>query len=311
MKINDPSLTAGQLADRIGGQLLGDGEILITGLNEIHHVAPGDLCFVDHPKYYDSTIASSASVILIDRRYDCPPGKALIVTNAPFDAFNELVDQYRPAASIAFATTNRFPNSQDLQIGRACRIAEGVRIGDRVYIGDEVYIGPNVVIGDDCVIENGVSIEAGCIIGGNAFYFKRTTDGYRPFTSGGRVVLEENVSLGMGTTIARGVSSDTIIGKGCKLDAQVQIGHDCKIGPHCLLAAQVGIAGNTRLGEWCVLQGQVGVAQNLVIGPRTVILAKSGVNRDLEGDRNYFGYPARESRQAFREILTLRNLSER
>lgn len=305
-------LTAADVAQQIGGQLIGDSSILVRGINEIHHVQEGDLCFVDHPKYYDKTIASAASVILIDKAYTCPPGKALIVTDAPFAAYNQLVAAHLPANTSTYACAADFPHSRNLKIGEGTTIAAGVVIGHDVHIGDRCHIEANVVVGNSTYIGNGVRIQAACVLGGDAFYYKRVEEqGYLPFVSGGRVVLEDEVELGPACTIARGVSSDTRIGRGSKLDAQVQIGHDCKIGQHCLLAAQVGIAGNTQVGDWTIMQGQVGVAQNLIIGPKTIILAKSGVSKNLEGGKQYFGYPAQEARTAFQDLASLRQMRKK
>ncbi len=308
MKLLNTSLRAASIAEQLGGQLIGDGEVMVTGLNEIHHVVPGDLCFVDHPKYYDKTIGSEASVILIDRIYDCPAGKALIVTPSPFAAYSQLAASLVGLPVLSFATAADFPASRNLLIGQGTSIAAGVVIGQDVQIGKDCRIEAGVVIGDRTIIGDRVHIQAACVLGGDAFYYKRTEAGYEPFISIGRVVIEEGVSLGPSCTIARGVSSDTRIGAGSKLDAQVQIGHDCKIGRHCLLAAQVGIAGNTQLGDWVIMQGQVGVAQNLLIGDGAVVLAKSGVSKSLEGGKQYFGYPAQEARSAFQDLAALRQM---
>lgn len=296
------SLTAGQLAKRLSATLIGDGRIQITGLNEIHHVETGDLSFVDHPKYYAPALNSAASVILIDREAKCPERKALIVVTEPFTVYNELVLAERPYLSPTAAI------DPDAKVGYGTYIAPGAIIGPGVTIGEECHIGANAVIAEGTVIGNEVVIGPNAVIGEEAFYYKKTDVGFTPWRSGGSVRIESNVDIGSGTTIARGVSSETVIGMGSKLDAQVQIGHDCKIGKHCLLAAQVGIAGNTTVGDWCIFQGQVGVAQNLVIGDRVIVLAKSGVSKNLEGGKEYFGYPAQEARTAFKDLAVLRRL---
>jgi len=125
------------------------------------------------------------------------------------------------------------------------------------------------------------------------------------------VIIEDNVDIGAGCTINKGVSGDTTIGAGTKIDCQVHIGHDARIGKNCLIAAQAGISGNTVLGDEVVVYGQVGIAQNLKIGAKAVILAKSGVSKDLEGGKTYFGYPAQEAREAYKELATLRQLRKK
>lgn len=301
MKIRQP-FTAADFAGRLSAKLIGDGSILITGVNEIHHVEAGDVSFVDHPKYYAAALNSAASVILIDRESDCPEGKALLVVKDPFQAYNDLVLAERPYRQ---PTVTIDPSAT---VGAGTYVAPGVSIGPDVVIGKDSHIGANVVIAEGSIIGSQVYIGAGSVIGEEAFYFKKNVDGFTPWRSGGHVVLENQVEIGPNCTVARGVSSATIIGEGTKLDAQVQIGHDCKIGKHCLLAAQVGIAGNTTVGDWCLFQGQVGVAQNLTIGDRVVVLAKSGVSKNLEGGKEYFGYPAQEARTAFKDLAVLRRL---
>ncbi len=302
MKFPEP-ITAAAMAERLGARLLGDGSIVITGINEIHHVERGDLCFVDFHKYYKPTLESAASVILIDQETDCPPGKALLVHERPFAAFNALLWGARPRVQYPSR-----PLDASITVGRDTVIAPSAVIGRDVTIGDECHLGPNVVIGDGCVLQDRVIVEANTVIGGEAFYYKKDTHAYQPWRSVGSVLLEDDVQIGPGCTVARGVTSVTTIGRGCKIDAQVQIGHDCTIGPHCLLASQVGVAGNTTIGEWCVLLGQAGIAQNLTIGPRALIAAKSGVSKNLEGGKQYFGYPAQEMRDQLKEWAILRRL---
>lgn len=297
--------TAAQLATQLNATLIGDGELDITGLNEIHRVEQGDLTFVDFHRYYDVALKSAATVILIDQVRQCPPGKALIVVKEPFKAYNGLVLAERPE--------QRWSGKVDpsATIGAGTWVATGAIVGPGAIIGTNCRINPNAVIGEGVVLEDNVIVGAGAIIGEEAFYFKKTAEGYIPWRSGGSVLLCSDAEVGANCIIARGVSSVTTIGRGTKLDAQVQIGHDCRIGEHCIIAAQVGIAGNTTVGDWCVFQGQVGIAQNLTIGDRTIILAKSGVSKSLEGGKEYFGYPAQEARTAFKDIAVLRRLRKK
>ncbi|MEM9930968.1 MAG: LpxD N-terminal domain-containing protein, partial [Bacteroidota bacterium] len=205
MRLSSP-ITASMLAERLQADLLGDGNILITGINEIHHVEQGDLSFVDHPKYYTPALASAASVILIDQQRECPQGKALLVIPEPFRAYNDLVLAERPLRN------PREHIAPTAQIGPDTLIAPGAVIGAYARIGKGCRIGPNAVIGDGVILEDGVDVGAGAIIGEEAFYFKRSADGYTPWRSGGSVLLEAGVSIGPNCTIARGVSSTTVIG---------------------------------------------------------------------------------------------------
>ena len=297
--------TAGALAKELGATLIGAAETEVRGLNEIHHVREGDLCFVDHPKYYASTLASAASVVLIDRVVACPEGKALLVHPEPFAAYNRLVWLARPRVQAKSAM------SQSASVGAGTYLAPGVVLGEGVTIGEHCQLGPNCVIGDGCTLGDRVTVAAGAVIGEEGFYFKRAAEGLIPWRSGGSVRLEDDVFIGPCCTIARGVSSTTVIGRGSKLDAQVQIGHDCRIGAHVMMAAQVGVAGNCTIGDWSILQGQAGIAQNVTMGERTVIMAQSGVGRDLEGGKSWFGSPVQEARKAFRDLVMVRKLGEK
>ena len=298
------AISSGELAEKLNGQLIGPSDLMLHGINEIHHVEEGDITFVDFHKYYDKALSSAASLILIDQEREAPAGKALIVLEAPFSAYNSLVQEQRPLRPMNVAI------DPSAKIGQGTIIEPGAVIGPDVVIGADCHIHANVVIGEGCTVGDRVVIQANTVIGGEAFYFKRTSAGMTPWRSGGSVELQDDVELGPGCNIARGISSTTTIGKGSKLDALVQIGHDCKIGAHCLLASQVGIAGNTTLGDWCILQGQVGIAQNLKIADRTVILAKSGLGKDTEPGEEYFGIPAQQARTAFRDLAMLRRLKK-
>jgi len=304
MQLTTP-ITASDLATQLGAQLVGEGSIRITGANEIHHARQGDLCFVDHPKYYTSTLASAASVILIDKLVECPPGKALLIHPAPFAAYNSVIWGARPQVQWPTGV------AKTARVGTGTHIAPTAVVGENAVIGEYCHLGPNCVIGDGCVLGDRVTVSSGAVLGGEAFYFKRTDEGLIPWRSGGSVLLEDDVFVGPCCTISRGVSSTTVIGRGSKLDAQVQIGHDCKIGQHVQMAAQVGVAGNCVIGDWSILQGQAGIAQNVTMGPHTVIMAQSGAGRDLEGGKSWFGSPVQEARKAFRDMVLLRRLGEK
>ncbi len=301
MKFSTP-IPVTELAERLNADLLGDETLKATGINEIHQVQPGDVTFVDVRKYFSKALQSAASVILLNERATCPEGKALLLCEDPFEAYNQLVMVERPVQPLQSAI------SDTAEIHPTAVIEPNVAIGHHVKIGAHTFVQSNVTICEYSIIGEGVAIQPGSVIGSDAFYFKKTEAGYQPWRSGGRVLIEDQVSIGAGCTINKGVSGDTVIGQGTKLDCQVHIGHDVVVGRHCLFAAQVGIGGNTKIEDEVVLYGQVGIAQNLVIGRKAVILAKSGVSKSLEGGKVYFGYPAKEARMAYRELAALRHL---
>lgn len=303
MKLPYP-ISVQEIAEKIDAELLGDASLEATGINEIHQVEPGDITFVDVKKYFDKSLKSPASIIILNERVKPPKGKALLLCDTPFEAYNRLILEFRPFQPLTQAISNT------ADIHPSAIIEPNAVIGHHVKIGRDCHIQANVTIAEHTIIGDGVVIQSGAVIGSDAFYFKRSPEGFQRWRSGGRVILEDEVEIGAGCTINKGVSGDTVIGAGAKLDCQVQIGHDVVIGKRCLLAAQVGIGGNTRLGDEVILYGQVGIAQNLTVGDRVVVLAKSGVSKNLESGKTYFGYPAGEARTTYRELAALRHLPD-
>ena len=294
--------TLEQIATIIGCDFVGDKDFPILGMNEIHVVERGDIVFVDHPKYYDKALQSKATIILINKQVECPKGKALLISDDPFRDFNKLTEFFKPFQK---STSLIAPSAQ---IGENTIIQPGAFIGNNVKIGDNCIIHSNVSIYDDCIIGNNVNIHAGTILGADAFYYKKRPEGFDRLKSGGRVVIQDNVDLGALCTIDRGVSGDTTVKKGTKIDNQVHIGHDTVIGEKCLIASQVGIAGCVVIEDEVTIWGQVGMTSGITIGKKAVILAQSGISKSLDGEQTYFGYPAEEARKKYKEMAGIKNL---
>lgn len=292
------------IAKMIGAEIKGRKDLNITGMNEIHKVVKGDLTFVDNYKYYQHSLESAASVIIINEEVKCPRGKALLIVRSPFNAYNKLAKKFSPKKVLNESV------SSCSTIDPSAIIEPNVVIGKNVTIGRDVYIQANCYIGNDTIIGDSVEIHAGTTIGTDAFYFHKKNKKYTKWHSIGRVVIEDKVVIGANCTINKGVSGDTVIGEGSKLDSQVHIGHGVEIGKHCLIAGQVGIGGKTIVEDHVILFGQVGVAQNLRIGRGAIIAAKSGVSKDLAGGSTYFGSPAAEIKTKHRELAALRHLPE-
>ncbi|MEX0289292.1 MAG: UDP-3-O-(3-hydroxymyristoyl)glucosamine N-acyltransferase [Flavobacteriaceae bacterium] len=298
------SYTLKEIAEIIKCDYEGADDFEVKGMNEIHVVTPGDIVFVDHPKYYNKALESNATIILINKKVTCPPGKALLISEDPFSDFNVLTDHFRPFVSAEAAI------SSTAKIGAGTVIQPNVFVGNNVTIGENCLIHSNVAIYDNCVIGNNVIIHAGSVLGSDAFYFQKRPHGFDKLLSGGRVILEDDVELGAMCSIDKGVTGDTIIKKGSKLDNQVQVGHDTVIGEKCLIAAQVGIAGCVVIEDEVTLWGQVGVISAITIGAKSVVLAQSGVGGSLEGGKTYFGSPAVESREKIKELIHIKRLPE-
>ncbi len=293
------------LAGFINARLVGNSNASATGINEIHKVEKGDLVFVDHPKYYDKCIQSAADFIIINKDATIPEGKALLIVDNPFDAYCKIVQHFRP-----FEPATKMI-SESATIGEDSFIYPGCFIGNHVSIGKNCIIHPNVTIMDHCIIGDHVIIQAGTVIGSNAFYYNTKKDRavwYKKMPDCGRVLIEDYAEIGAGCTIDRGVSHDTIIGQGTKIDNMVHIGHDTVTGKNCLIAAQVGIAGAVTLEDGVTLWGQVGVSKTLTIGANAVIYAQSGVGKDTPGGKVYFGSPIEDAKEKMKELVWVKRI---
>lgn len=292
------------IAEIIGCTFVGDPSFPVYGMNEIHVVQEGEIVFVDHPKYYDKALNSNASIIIINKEVTCPEGKALLLSEDPFAAFNTLSKFFNP-----------FKLAQELQ-AKSAEIGEGTIIQPHVFVGNDVVIGkncrihPNVVIYDGCVIGDNVTIHAGTILGADAFYFKKRPEGFDPLVSCGRVVIENNVTLGAACTIDRGVTGDTTIKEGTVIDNQVHIGHDTVVGRKCLIAAQTGIAGCVIIEDEVTLWGQVGMTSGITIGEKAIVLAQSGISKSLAGHKTYFGSPADDAREKMKQLAYIKKVPD-
>lgn len=296
--------TLEEIAGLIGCKFVGDKLFPVEGMNEIHVVTAGDIVFVDHPKYYDKALQSAATVVLINKEVDCPEGKALLISDDPFRDFNKLSHIFRPFRA------SRAAVSDSAQIGEGTIIQPNVFIGNHVKIGKDCVIHANVVIYDHTVIGNHVTVHAGTVLGADAFYYKKRPEGFDQLLSCGRVVLEDNVGIGALCTLDRGVTGDTTIGEGSKLDNQVHVGHDTVIGKKCLIASQTGLAGCIVIEDEVTIWGQVGIASGVTIKSKAVIMAQSGINRTLEGDKTYWGTPVEEARQTMKQHIYVKKIPE-
>ena len=293
-----------QIAKIIGCTFEGPEDFPVLGMNEIHVVTAGDIVFVDHPKYYDKALQSKATIILINKKVDCPKGKALLISEDPFRDFNTLTNYFRPfePSNSAIAKTAR--------IGENTLIQPNVFIGNHVVVGNNCRIHSNVSIYDNTIIGNNVTIHAGTVLGGDAFYYKNRPSGYDKLCSGGRVVVKDHVDIGALCTIDKGVTGDTTIGEGTKLDNQVHVGHDTVIGKKCLVASQTGIAGCVIIEDEVTLWGQVGTNSGITIGKKAVIMGQTGVTKSVAGGKSYFGTPIEESREKLKQLAYIKKIPE-
>ncbi|KAF2330810.1 UDP-3-O-(3-hydroxymyristoyl)glucosamine N-acyltransferase [Flavobacterium nitrogenifigens] len=293
-----------EIANLLNCKFIGDKDFQVLGMNEIHVVEPGDIVFVDHPKYYDKALQSAATIVLINKEVECPEGKALLISDDPFRDFNILTRHFKPFqfANVAVASS--------AEIGEGTIIQPNTFVGNNVKIGKNCLIHSNVSIYDHTVIGDNVIIHAGTILGADAFYYKKRPEGFDQLVSGGRVVIEDNVGIGALCTIDKGVTGDTTIGAGSKLDNQVHVGHDTVIGKKCLIASQTGIAGCVIIEDEVTLWGQVGTTSGITIGAKAVVMGQTGVTKSVEGGKSYFGTPIEESREKLKQLANIKKIPE-
>lgn len=306
MKLKSP-ITLGEAAAFLKCKSIGNDDMLITGLNEIHKVQSGDLTFVDYHKYYEKALESKATFILINAELDFPAHKGILISEDPFRDYNKLVNRYYETQPVMGHGSAR---GQHVEVGEDSIIMHNVFLGDRVKVGKNCKIYPNVVIYADTHIGDNVIIHANTVIGADAFYFKKRPEGYDKLYSCGRVIIHNNVEIGASCTIDKGVSGDTILGEGTKLDNQVHVGHGVVTGKNCLFAAQVGIGGKTIIEDDVTLWGQVGVQKDILIEKGAVVLGQSGVTKSIKGNKVYFGSPAGDAKTRFRELGYLKKLPD-
>lgn len=291
------------IAEFTQSEILGEDDKVVLGINEIHKVTLGDLTYVDVEKYYGKCLSSDASFILINKKVEVPEGKTLLFNENPFQAYNALVQHFIPK--------NAFLQNVSPVIAESCWVHPTVVIGDNCVIGENCYIHPHVVLYDNTIIGDNVIIHSGAIIGADAFYYKKNVQNavqYTKMLSCGRVVIESDVEIGACTTIDKGVSGDTVIGQGTKIDNHVHIGHGVVLGKNVLIAAQVGIGGKTIIDDEVMIWGQVGINKDVYIGKKAELLAQSGVASSLEGGQKYFGSPAGPAKQMMRQMAYLKNV---
>lgn len=303
MRLNTP-LHLKEIAEIINADFSGDPNFIISGINEIHRVEVGDLTFVDHPKYYDKALKSKASTIIINKKIECFNGKVFLFSDNPFRDYVFLVKKIR-----SFVPCHS-QISSSAQVGEGTIIQPNVFIGNNVIIGKNCLIHANVSIYDHTIIGDNVIIHSNSVIGADAFYFKRNINKYDKLESCGRAIIGDDVEIGALCSIDKGVSNDTIIGNGTKLDNHIQVGHDTIIGENCLIGAHSAIGGVTKIEDDVIMWGRVTINKDIVIGKGAVILATSSVSKSLEGNKIYFGVPAEEAIKKWRELINIKKIPE-
>ena len=319
--------TTAQIAEKLNGEIIGDGSIAITGLAPADHARPGELTFAENANYFALADKSKAAAILVSGPFSSADKVLIRVPNARialaralpwFFPPEEHPRGIHPTAAIA-------PSAQidpSAHIGPHCVVGAGVRVGARsvlmggnhlrahCQLGDDVCLFPNVILYQKTRLGHRVTIHAGSVLGSDGFGYVLDEGHHRKVLQLGNVVVHDDVEIGANAAIDRGTLGPTVIGAGTKIDNLVHIAHNVTIGKHCLIMGQVGFAGSTTLGDYTVVASQSGIADHLKIGNRVTIGAKSGVMRDLEDGARVLGIPALPDRQTKRQMIALQQLPE-
>ncbi|WP_029006141.1 UDP-3-O-(3-hydroxymyristoyl)glucosamine N-acyltransferase [Azorhizobium doebereinerae] len=331
-------LSLAEVAALSGARLVQAGaaaDMLVRGVGALADAGPGDLAFFDTPRYLDAFRASRAGACITTERLaaDAPAGMAVFVAARPAHAFVAVTRTLFPQALRPQPVFGHAGIATGAFVHPTARLEDGVTVDPGAVIGPETEIGAGTVvcanavigarvrIGRDCAIGPGASlthallgnrviIHAGARLGQDGFGYQPGSAGHLKVPQVGRVVIQDDVEIGAGTTIDRGALRDTVIGEGSKIDNLVQIAHNVVIGRHCIVVSQTGISGSTTLGDFVMLGGQVGVVGHCTIGEGAQIAASSNVKGDVPPGVRWGGSPAKPVREWFREITTLKKLAE-
>lgn len=323
--------TATQIAGILNGEIEGDETVEVSKLAKIEEGTQGSLTFLSNPKYTQYIYSTDASITIVNKNFEAESEikSTLIRVEDAYKAFSQLLEYYNMVKMNKsgieqpsfISKTASF--GENIYFGAFSYVGENVKIGENAKIFPNVYIGDNVVLGNNVVvfagakiysetiIGNNCVIHSGAIVGADGFGFTPNEKGeYSKVPQTGNVVIEDNVDVGAGTTIDRATLGSTIIGKGVKLDNQIQIAHNVEIGEHTAIAAQTGIAGSTKIGKYCLIGGQVGIAGHLIIGNNVRIQAQSGIGRNIKDGEAIQGSPALGYSDFNKSYVHFKNLSK-
>ncbi|MCA0376146.1 MAG: UDP-3-O-(3-hydroxymyristoyl)glucosamine N-acyltransferase [Gemmatimonadetes bacterium] len=323
-------LTAAAVAAHVGGRLIGDGAVVVTGIAPLDRAGPSDLSFLAHSRYQGWFTGTRAGVVLVGPGFEQAEGASgatRVVVEKPVDAMVSLLARFhRPVArsGAVHPTAVVSPSARlgrgvsvdanavvgdDVEIGEGSWIGAGVSIGAGSRVGRDVQLFPNAVVYPWCELGDRVVLHAGAQVGREGFGFVPQGGRAVRIPHIGRCVLEHDVELGANSCIDRGSVDDTIIGAGTKIDSLVHIAHNVRVGRGCFMAALVGIAGSTRIGDGVQIGGQVGIKGHLTIGAGATIAAQAGVFGDVPAGETWSGYPARPHKEQLRAQAALARLA--
>jgi UDP-3-O-[3-hydroxymyristoyl] glucosamine N-acyltransferase len=321
------TFTAADLAKHLNGEVLGEGEVPITGFAPADTAKKGDLTFAENEAYFARAEMSAASAILVSSPFASSSKSLIRVANARV-AFAKVLPLFFPELTFAAGvhpTSQIAPTAEidpSAHVGPFCVVGDGVTIGARSVLeggnhlgancrlGEEVRLFPRVVLYAQTQVGNRVRIHSGAVVGSDGFGYVFDQGRHLKVPQIGNVVIDDDVEIGANSAIDRAALGSTVIGKGTKIDNLVQVGHNVVLGEHCILCGQVGIAGSTKVGRYVTMAGQAGLAGHLAVGDQVTVGAQAGVMHDIPAGQKWLGAPAQPDRQMKRVFLALQRLPE-
>ena len=319
--------TLRELAERVGGRIVGDGSQPISRIGAVEESGPDSLTFATDQRYFAAALSSKAAAVLVDASVDVEgAGKPLIVVEnarhalatllqglraarprGPFRHATAVVEEGAQIAPDAYLGAHAYVG-RDARVGAGSVIDTGAYVGAGACVGDAAWLHPHAKLMERCVAGNRVVLHAGCVIGSEGFGWAFVDGRLERIPQVGNVVLDDDVEIGVNTCVDRAQTGSTTIGAGTKIDNLVQIGHNCKIGKHCALASLTGLAGTTVIGDYVKIAGQVGTRGHMTIGSRATVAGQSGVWGDVAEGAMVSGNPARDHREDLRREVMVRRL---
>lgn len=319
--------TLKELAEYLGGDLRGNGDVLITGVAGLDDAQECHISFLANQKYAARVLTTKAGAVLLPPGVESHGRSAIVLTN-PYLGFAKLVTlfhvhplQVKGIMAGAFVGVGVIMG-EEVTIYPGAFVGDGVKLGDRVTlfpgvavydgaeVGSDTVLHANVSVRERCRIGDRVIIHNGTVVGSDGFGYALDGKGHYKIPQVGIVIIEDEVEIGANTTIDRAALGATVIRRGSKIDNLVQIAHNCVVGEHCIIVSQVGVSGSTKLGDFVTLGGQVGVAGHLEIGSRAMVGAKSGVHGNIPSGQIFSGIPALPHKQWLRTAMALPKVPE-
>ncbi|MEO6834409.1 MAG: UDP-3-O-(3-hydroxymyristoyl)glucosamine N-acyltransferase [Candidatus Tumulicola sp.] len=319
--------TLQELADRVGGRVIGDGGLSIGRIVAIEEATSDALTFATDERYFAAALKSKAAAVLVDA--SIPHSEAakplLVVENArhalarllaalrpsrprgPFRHPSAVIEPDAELAADVYVAAHAYVGRR-ARIGAASVVGAGAYVGDDAWIGESAWLHPNAMLMERCRIGDRVVLHGGCVIGSEGFGWAFVDEHLERIPQVGNVVLDDDVEIGANTCVDRAQTGSTSIGTGTKIDNLVQVGHNCRIGKHCALAALTGLAGSTVVGDYVKIAGQAGTRGHMTVGSRSTVGGRSGVWGDVPEGATVSGNPARDHREELRREVMIRRL---